>query len=66
MSTVNYESVKIALAIKASRTLLGMSLKDVASHCGVSAVTVGKWEANELPLKVIMFLKLIKFLTSMA
>lgn len=60
MSTRDYESLKIALAIKGARTLLGMSLKDVADYCNVSAVTVGKWEANQLPLKVVMFIKLTK------
>jgi transcriptional regulator with XRE-family HTH domain len=60
VSTQIRENLKISLAIKGARNILGMSLKELGAYCDVSPVTVGKWEANELPVKVVTFMKLNK------
>jgi transcriptional regulator with XRE-family HTH domain len=52
------ENIKIAVAINAARNILNMSLMDVADYCGVSGTTVSKWEANELQVKVVTFMRL--------
>ena len=60
MSSGIRSNLKVALAIKAARALLGMSLRDIGAYCDVSPVTVGKWESGDLPIKISVFLKLLK------
>jgi predicted transcriptional regulator len=54
------ESIKIALAVKAARCVLDMSVKEVGAYCSVAGTTVSKWEAGELQLKMVTFMRLTK------
>lgn len=64
MSTINddFDDFKIALLLRAARSILGWSLKDLAEKLEVGASTVGKWENNELTLKASVYIKLLKIM----
>jgi predicted transcriptional regulator len=54
------ENIKIAVAIKAARNILDMSVKEVATYCGVAGSTVSKWEDNGLQVRMATFMQLNK------
>jgi transcriptional regulator with XRE-family HTH domain len=56
------DDFKISLLLRAARSILGWSLKDIATLLDVGASTVGKWENNELTLKAATYIKLLKIL----
>jgi len=62
MSTVQKGDLKIALIIRTARSVMGWSLKDLATKLGVGTSTVGKWENCELTMKATTYLYLIKIL----
>jgi transcriptional regulator with XRE-family HTH domain len=64
MSTFNekIDDFKISLLLRAARSILGWSLKDIADKLEVGASTVGKWENNELSLKASTYIKFLKLI----
>lgn len=62
MSSEDRENAKISLLLRASRSMLGMNLKDFADVMGTSSATAGKWETADLTLKATTYMKLSRFL----
>ena len=50
--------------IRSARSILGLSLKELADTLGVGASTIGKWENNELTIKASTFMKMNKYFES--
>lgn len=53
--------LKFSLLLRAARSTLSLSLKDVAEQVDVSPVAVGKWENNDVLIKASIFSALQKF-----
>jgi transcriptional regulator with XRE-family HTH domain len=62
MSSEYRENRKIALSIRAVRSLLGLNLRQLADVLGVAPSTIGKWESNDLTLKATTYMKLVRYL----
>lgn len=61
MSTTKEENLKLALALRAARNILNLSLKQVGEQLGVTSAGVGKWESGLSPIKASVFNQLEKF-----
>ena len=64
MSTEDADNLRISLMIRSARSILGLSLKELADTLDVGASTIGKWENNELTLKASTFMKMNKYFES--
>jgi transcriptional regulator with XRE-family HTH domain len=64
MSTEDSDNFRISLMIRSARSILGLSLKELADTLDVGASTIGKWENNELTLKASTFMKMNKYFES--
>ena len=64
MSTEDSDNFRISLMIRSARSILGLSLKELADTLGVGASTIGKWENNELTIKASTFMKMNKYFES--
>ena len=64
MSTEDGDNLRISLMIRSARSILGLSLKELADTLDVGASTIGKWENNELTLKASTFMKMNKYFES--
>lgn len=62
MSKEKRENAKIAIALKAARSILGLNLKQMAEVLDVAPSSIGKWENNELGMRATTYMKLIKYL----
>ena len=64
MSTEDSDNFRISLMIRSARSILGLSLKELADTLDVGASTIGKWENNELTIKASTFMKMNKYFES--
>jgi len=62
--TKDRENKKIALSIRSARSIIGLTLRELAGVLGVAASTIGKWESNDLTLKATTYMKLVRYLES--
>ena len=64
MSTERRENARIALILRASRNMLGMTLKQLGDVIDAAPSSIGKWENNELGMRATTYLRLINYLNS--
>ena len=64
MSTEDSDNFRISLMIRSARSILGLSLKELADTLDVGASTIGKWENNELTIKASTFMIMNKYFES--